>query len=847
MKGGAAGSPGTGERGLLAAAAGLSLLTLFGTLSLSGIWDPPELKVAELARRIAYNLLGAEDLALEGVNNEVPIRSELGRGELPFTSIALGFRVFGLYDWAGRLPLAIWGLAGAAAVFALVARLADRRAAAFSLIVLVTTPLYFLHARTMLGDIVTMASLSIAVAGFGLALFDGRGADEPARRAVLRRAALAFVGAIGLVAGFFSRGPLIGVAAPALALGLAWSSLRVAGVRSAERFADVTGLALLAAGTLAAVLGVRELVMAEPDEYSLLLGTALTGKRTLPLFDTVVLHLGHALFPWSALVPFALGRMLRAPIAVSEAAAERETALRTSMLFVAALAFGVHAATAPHFGSLPFSAVGVLAVIVGVTLRDFERGAPASRALAMSVAAFTILLLADFRNFPDKALSAFAVSDARFPDSFKHFSERALSLGALAFAGLFALAIMERDTENAPRFQRAEYGRWYTELRGLWAGNLMFTVLVAEAAAVGFLVLGFLSDRWLHLRQFETMGSPARAGAAALAVVLPLAVVAPTVVMALRDLIRALTAPGLGLGPLVSRWPALGRVRFSRAGLGLLAGAGFGAALSFAYYPLLAAQISPKRVFSAYRELAAKDEPLGMIGTSSGSASYYAGRSVPAFDSAAAGFEWLMEPGPRRWLVIRESDLASLNSLYRGRRSSNLPVLDARSSEILLVSSELGASEESQNPFRDWLLDAPPSPHNRVDANFGGQLEVLGWEVKTPQGTVVDAVEPGRPYRFVIYYKVAAHISGNWQTFIHIDGFQRRYNADHPTLEGRYPFNLWRPGDFIADGTDFELEPNFTPGAYRVYFGLFTGSRRLEVKRGRHEENRLEAGTLRVR
>ncbi len=55
---------------------------------------PPEREVAELSRRIALNLLGGHDLSVQGADNEVPTRSELGRGELPFTSIAVGFSGF---------------------------------------------------------------------------------------------------------------------------------------------------------------------------------------------------------------------------------------------------------------------------------------------------------------------------------------------------------------------------------------------------------------------------------------------------------------------------------------------------------------------------------------------------------------------------------------------------------------------------------------------------------------------------------------------------------------------------------------------------------------------------------
>jgi hypothetical protein len=173
-----------------------------------------------------------------------------------------------------------------------------------------------------------------------------------------------------------------------------------------------------------------------------------------------------------------------------------------------------------------------------------------------------------------------------------------------------------------------------------------------------------------------------------------------------------------------------------------------------------------------------------------------------------------------------------------------LPVLDATSSEILLVSNRLRPGEESQNPFDAWVLSERPSPAVQVDGNFAGQLEVLGWEVTTPGGAVVRSIAPGRSYDFRIYYEVVKNISGAWETFLHIDGYRRRFNGDHKTLEGKYPLHLWRPGDFIADIHRFRLEPNFTPGNYHVFFGLFIGNRRLDVKRGKHDDDRLRAGTI---
>ncbi len=807
----------------------LLLLSLFGPIAKSGIWDPFELRVAELSRRIALTLLGASGLAIEGSTNSVPTLGELARGQLPFTSIALGFKLFGLHEWAGRLPLAIWGTLGALSTYALVARLADRVAGAFAVLALATMPLYFLHSRTMLGDIVTMSSLAMAVAGLGLASFDAE-ASRP------RRVAWLLVGLVGLAAGLGARGVLLGVVPPALGVGLGWAILRARSGARADRLSDLAGGLALALGVVALVMGFKVLgrASANPAQFSLLLGAAVKPPKMLPTYDAVVHYLGHGLFPWSALVPFAVGRLLTPPHGVEPSRVAPETALRVVSVIVAAVAFGAHGLTAPTVGQLPFAGVCLLAVIAALALRDFDRGAPGSRALAMGVAALAILLYYDFKNFPEKGLSAFVVDDPRFPDSFKESAHRLLKISTLVLLAGFAGSTMESTDRSARRFDREEYLAWPRALKTLWAGNLWFGFLVAEAALVGYAVLTWLSKSYFHWKQFDQAGPLARQLATWGYLGLPvLVLVLPAAGLLGRDVLRELFV----------------RLPLSRATVAAFAVAASGAVLSFGYFPKLATQISPKEVFDAYRQHAKSGEALGIVGVGAGAATYYAGRNVPTFENANAAFNWLTEADERRWLVVRSGDLPQLNSLHRGLPGApgNVPVLDARSSEILLLSNRLAAGEKNENPFAAWVLDQPPNPAVRLDANLGGQLDVLGWEVTDLSGRPVDGVVPQKQYQFRTYYKVVASISGNWETFIHIDGFQRRFNGDHQTLENKYAFHLWRVGDHIVDIYPFSLEPNFTPGDYEVFFGLFIGSRRLEVKRGRHNDNRLEAGRLRVK
>ncbi|HEV8247684.1 MAG TPA: hypothetical protein VGP93_18040, partial [Polyangiaceae bacterium] len=688
-------------------------------------------------------------------------------------------------------------------------------------------------------DIVTMAAFAGAFAGLGVATFDRR-AGEQAR--LWQRVLGLGLGLSALAFGFLSRGLVLGLAAPALGVGLTWLLLRAAGTLGREPFGDYVGALSLLIGSAAAAFGVRLLgeQLSDPDRYFWLLGVSLERARTLPTFDTVLLQLGHALFPWSAVLPLAAARLLVAPTDLSDPERERWLALRTLVLVGPAVAYAGYALLAPVSGVLPFSAVAPLAIVVGLGMQSFDRERAASRAAGMVVGALSVILLSDFLEFPDKALSAFVVRDASMPESFRAASSLMLEVGTLASSALFALALSETNEPAKPAFARADYATWLQTLREQWNGNLLFGLLAVEAALLGFLGIDFLADHAPALRQYFALGGLSRSAARVGWLAIPGFVLAPPLVMAARDSLRALDrlrtrSGGFGLLP-------------TRGVLALLALAAFGLVQSIVYYPKLAAQLSPKQTFSAYRRLARSGEELGMTGSGVGSASYYAGRNVPMFPSATEAFDWLMATTARRWLLIRESDLAILNSQYRERQkpARNLPVLDATSSEVLLISNRLEAREKNQNPFDSMFLESPPRPSHPLDANLGAELDVLGWDVSELDGRSVSRVVPGHPYRFSIFYKIVAPVSGSWETFIHIDGFQRRFNGDHPTLQGKYPLHLLRAGDFVADRYDFALDPNFTPGTYRVYFGLFSGSRRLEIKRGPSNDNRIDAGALTV-
>ena len=918
----------------LAVAATVPALLFFvlPPLTRSGLWDPYELNVADLARRVALNLHGAATMALEGADNSLPHLNDLGKPQLPFTSIALGFKLFGLHEWAGRLPLAIWGLLGVLATYAFVARLFDRRTGAYAAVVLATMPVYFVQARSMLGDICTMASLAMAFGGLAVGAFDrqpGKQAGSPvAPTSLAQRAPWLLMGVVGLFVGFESRGGLLGMGVPLISVGLAWAATRVASPHAGkDTVGDAVGLASIVAGI--AVLGVSIRAMGgEGKDLDLWVGTLGRAPAKYPTFDYYVAAIGHAMAPWSAFVPFALGRLLVTPgrpgaaEGLAEGALQRESLARTAVLVGAAVAFVGHAFLVARTDLVVFTGPALCAVACAVAIRDFERGAHASIAVGMGTLILAAVLHHDFHELPEKAYQAFGIPNASFPEGFK---DTALGLWWVVLGGFALCALItwvERDADREP-FDPASYAKVARALREAYDGilALIYFATIAGASVAGLLVVigtrthahwlpqmsttirdqvlnawwrisfiplgivfGFLfaCDVWLWAfgkskpvstasltRGFEPFEAllaklfPSSSEPAlpryewwvALGLIAPLMLLAiPAVAFEAWHetghtlLFSVLLAVPAGVAFFLAMGFVGDLLRHRAPGLAL-GGAVVGFVLCFFYYPALANQLSPKEVFESYRKLC-PGAPLAMLGVGGRTAAYYAGGQPQTLTDPNGAYKWLVaEPAQRRCLALKAEELPQLNRLWREHADpkTNLPIIDARSSQILLASSTLADGESNESPLASLVLSAPPHPQRVLGANMDDKLEVIGFDLADERGRLVDAISPGRTYHMKTYYRVLAPVNSEWEAFIHIDGYHRRHNGDHKPMNGKYPMSLWLPGDLLLDDHEFKLEPNFTPGSYSIYFGLFVGDTRLKVKSGPSDgDNRVNGGPLRV-
>jgi 4-amino-4-deoxy-L-arabinose transferase-like glycosyltransferase len=934
---------------VLAALLPLTFFFILPPLTKSGLWDPYELNVADLGRRIALNLLGADSLSLSGADNSLPHLNDLGRPQLPFTSIALGFRLFGLHEWAGRAPLAVWGLAGVLATYAFVARLVDKRAGLYAAVALTTMPLYFVQARTMLGDIVTMAAFAMAFGGLTVAVFDR---NETGPTPVSARIPWLLLGVVGLLAGFYSRGGALGLGVPMVAVGLAWALARVSGERTESRLSDAVGGACLATGLASVILAwialnpeasrtllpLVSIGQLKAGDLNYWIGAAIKTQAKYPTFDFYIGHLGPALVPWSAFAPFAIGRLFMAPVGRVGFVQQRESFTRLALLTGISVALVVHAFLSIKTDLTAFCAPAVVAAACAVAIRDYERGAHPSLSLGVGTVVFLGLFHHDFHELPEKAYQAYAVSGATFPESFKEHALELWTIALVGFAGVAFLTWVERDPRREP-FDPKGYTRVLRALREAYDGLLVlaFFALVAGASIAGIVVwfgsrfharwlptislqirdgvmnawwvtafvplavifgLYFLCDVWLwafgRARPFSTasltrgfepfealyarLTAPDAAeanvsakGDEALAqggvlteeerltgfflpglpmlLFVPAVVFLPLIILGVRPLLAASIAVPSGVVGFLFLGVIGDLLKGSRGAFFALNSAVVGFILCFSYYPALANQLSPKEVFESYERAHKGDEQLALFGVGGRTAAYYAGGQPTALTDTNGAYAWLMGGrGVRRFLAMKADELPKLNQLYRERIQprANLPVIDARSSQIILASSTLDG-EANQNPLGKILLSQLPRPQHKLDVNMEDKLEVLGYDLTDASGKLVESIAPGRKYRMRTYYKVLAPITTEWEAFIHIDGFHRRHNGDHKPMDAKYPFALWLKDDVLVDDYEIALEPNFSPGPYTLYFGLYVGETRLKVKSGPSDgDNRIDGGTVRV-
>ena len=462
-----------------------------------GFWDPWELNIADRARE----MMRAGNLTDPSVHGRFAAQPPLD-----FFLAALGMKLFGAGELGARLFGALFGIIAVLAVYWGGVGLFRKRAGLLAALALGSMPTFLLQARQLTSDVPLIAGLAVSMAGLGRFLW------PPTGRRALRDLA---VGVVGLVIGLLAGGALIGVALPCLAVagtviagwGLlahaaeseAASVLTAAGtgrdVPADSTFGDtlrtrgVHGRGLVA---LVALVGLVVLILTlttanTAGKYSLLLGGVPKGGTPTMLFEYLIKQLGFGLFPWSALVIFALGRPL---IRLGDDSGDGGRLAFNQLYLLVFTGFGFALSTVFVLmtGEARFTALAPMALAVGAFLDEALEGERAEPVLGLLVATGTLVVARDFFLEPEELVSVhLAGAKVKWPPTLS-LGYLFLIVGVVMGAGIYAgLATRGRALGRvAPRDLGEAPGKWHRKLEKLVVEAGRWGVHAAVATAVLF-------------------------------------------------------------------------------------------------------------------------------------------------------------------------------------------------------------------------------------------------------------------------------------------------------------------------------------------------------------------------
>lgn len=713
-------------------------------------------------------------------------------------AIRVGFELFGNHEWAGRLFGAIGMFATVLTAMALARRIVDARGAAYAGVVAATTPLVILNSQLMLGDGATIGLSSLL--GLGLVGFVYPFAGDAPRARKERVAWLALAITTGVLA-TMTRGAMLGVVPPLGAM---------LGVAITAPPADREGR--IAAGIVGAVAAVVALctahaVYVDAGTYSFWLGGIPVGTQP-PSFDASIENVFHAIAPWSPIVVLAIVRAIRA---------EGETAPMQRMLVLWGV-FGwlVYVVFSSRYGLPTYAAVAPLAALGGACLREIEDEDTPDRVSAVLVLLFTGLLIRDYALYPSSPLSSLAVTNLAVPGGYDPRKQWAFAFAIVAAPTALSLAI--------PGAQRAFSLRLPGIVREAWAkgGAFRAWVIILAALLVFLLVFGLVAwtvGEKLHLNSLLVRRGPL---IAALPALLALAYV-------------------LGEG-VVALWPRLGRHRMLPT---IVAGTIFGLWVALGFARQVSEHFSPRELYETYTELRQPGDVLLDYHTGGRASKYYAPQPILVLTDQQQLIQRLAEDG-RRWALFPRGDLPTIDREFRRRRDKHLFVVDASSQRFILVTNSPIGNRRDESPIASAIRDEAPSFQHRVGARFGDSIELLGYDIRYPNGG--EAVGPGQELEITWYWKAISRPPGAYTVFLHIDGQGKRHNGDHVPVEGLAPVATWDPGDIIVDRQTLTIPSDFRTGTYTLFIGFFSGDNRMPVTVGEKDDgNRAIAGRIQIR
>ncbi|MCA9899449.1 MAG: glycosyltransferase family 39 protein [Anaerolineales bacterium] len=161
-------------------------------------------------------------------------------------------------------------------------------------------------------------------------------------------------------------------------------------------------------------------------------------------------------------------------------------------------------------------------------------------------------------------------------------------------------------------------------------------------------------------------------------------------------------------------------------------------------------------------------------------------------------------------------------SLYDPTERAETAVTAANGQPLSLVLVGVPARLATKTP--------PPKPDSVVTAVFQEGIQLAGYTIApaTP--------EPGEALTLTLLWQATGQPGQAYTVFVHLVDAQSTLLAtgDAPPVQGDFPTNLWRTGDWVDDTHTLPLPPDLAPGSYQILVGLYepVSGARLQLAAG---------------
>jgi 4-amino-4-deoxy-L-arabinose transferase-like glycosyltransferase len=391
------------------------LVILFSDLGAAALFEPDEGRNAEVAREIL--------LLRDWVTPHYDFIPRLDKPVFFFGLVALSFKIFGLGEWSARLPSVLAALGCLSLTYVLARAIFGRRAALWSVLILVTSVEFFALSRTVILDMMLTMFITLSLVCFWLSqLAAGR-----------RRKTLVLLMYVSLGVATLIKGP-IGFLLPAAVIFFYLLLSRKWAVLGAMELSLGVPVFLFVAASwyVAAELRNPGFLQHFFWEENFVRFTSTQFKRSGPWYYFIMV-LAVGFFPWTALLPMTVADFRRRWPA-------QEHLFLVLWIAVPFVVFSLSGSKLPHY-ILPL--YPPLAILVGATVaKAFNVSSPRiswvvsfPAATFFSLALLSALLFLSSGLLPDQVQTRVYAALPRAPILFTAGVAAALVLGLAAITG----------------------------------------------------------------------------------------------------------------------------------------------------------------------------------------------------------------------------------------------------------------------------------------------------------------------------------------------------------------------------------------------------------------------------